>query len=117
MLNEPLRYDLFFPLVFFLHHDVLDSESIPAGSMRLFLDGIVQRFAPEHASRIFQQLFVSEVIAPALMAANLEDHAWRSERYSDVTFKVRNPESGEAVTFLAHKAIVRFESWKLFSYL
>lgn len=100
-------FDLFYPLLYYLHADMVDSESIDAGSMHMFLDGIVQRFAAEHTTRIFQELYAAEVIAQSTLGPNLEQSAWKNEMFADVSFRVPDDSNSEGCTiYPAHRSIV-----------
>eukprot|EP01122_Echinamoeba_exundans_P001767 TRINITY_DN11762_c0_g1_i1.p1 TRINITY_DN11762_c0_g1~~TRINITY_DN11762_c0_g1_i1.p1 ORF type:complete len:1169 (-),score=194.70 TRINITY_DN11762_c0_g1_i1:108-3614(-) len=99
-------FDLFYPLLYYLHADIVDSESIEAGSMHMFLDGIVQRFADEHTTRIFQELFAAEVIAQSTLGSNLEQFAWNNDAFSDIAFRIPADNEAGHVMFPAHRSIV-----------
>jgi hypothetical protein len=100
--------DLFYPFLYYLHADVMDSESIDAGSIHMFYDGIVQRFGAEHITRVFQELYAAEVIVQSSLGSNLEEFAWKNETFSDVTFRVPDESGSGFVTFSAHRSIVRY---------
>lgn len=99
------RYSLFHPLLQYLHTDVVETELFDRSTIRLFIEGVVSKFAPEHFNRISQNLFAARIIAPSVFGKDLEKHAWANPLFSDVEFEVAD-ESGSTVRFTAHRSII-----------
>lgn len=101
------RYNLFFPFAYYLHADVVESESIERSNLTIFLENVVRQLGAEHHTRVFQELFAAEVTSPSTLSKDLETHAWKNPQFSDVSLVVEDTVTGNTASFDVHRAIVR----------
>jgi hypothetical protein len=101
-----MPHALFYPLLYYLHTDVVETESIDKGIVRVFLDGVVGRFAPEHLNRISQFLFAANIATISSLGKELGDHAWNNPLFQDVEFEIPASETSPCRRFSAHRAII-----------
>jgi hypothetical protein len=92
-------------LVSFFYSDRFDPEVFDPSILRVFLDDVVGKYAPEHRSRMAQQALLARVHAGSSFSKDMESNVWKNDLFTDAEFLLED--TTEKIRFRAHKAIVR----------
>eukprot|EP01122_Echinamoeba_exundans_P014863 TRINITY_DN6832_c0_g1_i1.p1 TRINITY_DN6832_c0_g1~~TRINITY_DN6832_c0_g1_i1.p1 ORF type:complete len:1146 (-),score=120.68 TRINITY_DN6832_c0_g1_i1:215-3652(-) len=104
----PLQKAIVKALVNFFYSDRFDPEAFDPLILRVFLDDVVGKYAPEHRSRMAQQALLARVHAGSSFSKDMETNAWRNNLFTDVEFVIE--EDDEKIRVRAHKAILAARS-------